>query len=343
MLYDSHFRIYPVNKLVAVVEALGAEGIPVEHALKHTGVTPQELKSSLAKISIAQLLAAYRNALMFSRDPAFAVRLGQSVQVTTYGIYGYAMLSAPSQRAIIDTATKYHRLLLPTAHLWFREESEAKIGAWMIEPLVAMASEPRLYRFIVEVYLGTVATLNGDIFETRKMRREVRVTYPWSSEVPDYERHFQCPVRFEQEHNQLVLDTTWIDEPAKRSHALTFQAVETMCAEILDQMGSGTRIADGLQRILLESTGRFPTIEAASQQLKMSSRTLRRKLHAEGTSYGALVNDTRIRLAKRYLRETIMSIDDIAVRVGYSDGSSFRRAFQRSTSVTPTAYRDGAR
>ena len=343
MKYDSHFKIYPINKLVAVIDALGAEGIPIELALKDTGVTPAEIATPSTKISISQLLAAYRNALKFSNDPSFAVRLGKSVQVTTYGIYGYAILSAPNQRAIIDTTTKYHRILLPTADLSFREEANVKLGMWTIEPLVTFGSEPRLDRFIVEVYLGTVAALNGDIFETRKMKREVRVTYPFSPDVPDYDKLFECPVRFEQDHNQFVLDTTWIDEPAKRSHAMTFRAVETMCAEILDQLKPTTGVANQLQRMLLESTGQFPTLEEAGQRLNLTPRTLRRKLQAEGTSYGTLLADTRIRLAKRYLRETVMSIDDIAGRVGYSDGSSFRRAFHRSTRITPTTYRGGTR
>ena len=102
------------------------EGIPEALALRDTDVSPQDVNSPAARISVAQLLAAYRNALTFSRDPAFAIRLGQSTQVTTLGMYGYALLSTPNQRGLIDLVLKYHRLMLATADLSFREEADAK-------------------------------------------------------------------------------------------------------------------------------------------------------------------------------------------------------------------------
>ena len=101
-------RIYPVNKLVAVVRALADEGIPAELALQDTGISPQELDSPASRMAVSQLLVAYRNALTLSRRSDFAIRLGQSIQVTAYGIYGYALMSSPNQRALINTALKYH-------------------------------------------------------------------------------------------------------------------------------------------------------------------------------------------------------------------------------------------
>lgn len=342
MAHRTQSRIYPVNKLQAVVAALELEGIPTEQALQGTGVEPPDLKSPTAKISVAQLLAAYRNALKLSRDPCFAVRLGQSVQVTTYGMYGYALLSAPNQRAVIDLVLRYNRLVLATADLSFQEEPADQVGIWTIEPLAIKPTELRLRRFIVEVYLGTLSSLSVDLLERSDIRKEIRLAYPCSPDLPLYEELFQCPVYYEQDRNELRVNTIWIDRPIRRYNELTFLTMQKTCAEMLEQIGPAAGIARDLQLALLESGGRFPTIEAVCQRLGMSPRTLRRKLEAEGTSYGAIVNETRIRLAKKYLRETLMNVDEIASRIGYSDASNFRRAFQRSTHVTPAMYRRGA-
>ena len=339
MVNGDNSRIYPINKLVAVVDALASEGISTELALRDTGVRPQDLKSPTARISIRQLLAAYRNALAFSRDPAFAIRLGQSIQVTTYGMYGYALLSTPDQRSLIDLVVKYHRLMLATADLSFREEAGTEVGIWTIEPLARATEEPRLYRFIVELYLGTVTTLSGDILGRPEIKKEIRVTYPCSPDIPAYDELFRCPVHFGQDRNELRVNTTWMDERARRYNELTFLTMQNVCADMLAQMGSNAAVARQVQQVLLESPGRLLTIEAVCQRLKLSARTLRRKLNAEGTSYGALVQETRVRLAKRYLRETVMSVEEIANRIGYRDVSNFRRAFQRATQVTPAAYR----
>jgi AraC-like DNA-binding protein len=343
MAHSGSLKIYPINKLAAVVSAMVREGIPEVLALRDTDVSSQDIKSPAARISISQVLAAYRNALAFSRDPAFAIRLGQSTQVTTFGMYGYALLSSPNQRGLIDLVLKYHRLMLATADLSFREETDTKIGIWTIEPLVIATAEPRLYRFIVEVYLGTVTKLSVDILSRPEIKSDICVTYARTPDIPDYEALFQCPVRFDQEHNELRVNTTWIDEPSIRYNEITFQSMQAICAEMLDQMGVENGIARDLLQILLESGGRFPTIQAICQRLGASPRTLRRKLNAEGTSYSALVHETRLRLAKKYLRETPISVEEIARRIGYGDVSNFRRAFVRSTHLSPIEYRRGAR
>lgn len=341
MAHRNDSRIYPLNKLAAVVRALADEGISVELALQNTGISPQELDSPASKMSVSQLLIAYRNALRYSRRSDLAIRLGQGIQVTAYGIYGYALMSSPNQRALINTALKYHHLMLATADLSFREDTERKIGTWTITPIVN-PTEQQLYRFIVEVYVGTLLALSGDILERPGMHLGIKVTYPHSPDIPAYEELFHCPVRYEQESNELILNSSWLDTPTRRHNVLTFATVENICAETLEQMGDRAGIRRELKKILLESAGRFPTIEEISEQLGTSPRTLRRKLQSEGTSYAVLLNETRVHLAKKYLRETILTIDEIANRVGYNDTSNFRRGFQRATGVSPTTYRGRA-
>jgi AraC-like DNA-binding protein len=328
-----------LNKLVAVVRALADEDIPVELALRDTDISPSELDSPASRMFVSQLLVAYRNALTLSRRSDFAIRLGQSIQVTAYGFYGYALMSSPNQRTLINTALKYHHLMLATEDLSFREDSENKIGIWTIKPIVTTPAEHRLYRFIVEVKLATLLALSSDILERPQMRQGIRVTYPYSPDLPPYEELFRCPIQYGQDSNELILNAIWLDTPTRRHNALTFAAVEKICAETLDHMGDRTGLGRDIKRIFLESAGRFPTIEEISEQLETSPRTLRRKLQSEGTSYAALLNETRVHLAKKYLRETILTIDEIANLVGYNETSNFRRGFQRATGVSPTTYR----
>ena len=71
----------------------------------------------------------------------------------------------------------------------------------------------------------------------------------------------------------------------------------------------------------------------------MTSRTLRRKLEAEGASYSELLAGVRKALALDYLRTTTLSIDDIALTLDFSDAVSFRHAFKRWTGKTPNEVR----
>jgi AraC-like DNA-binding protein len=81
-------------------------------------------------------------------------------------------------------------------------------------------------------------------------------------------------------------------------------------------------------------------LDAVARRLKIPPRTLRRRLHEEGTSYRALLDELRMQVSLRYLRETQLTVEEIAAALGFSDAAGFRRAFRRWTRRTPIAFRD---
>jgi AraC-like DNA-binding protein len=81
------------------------------------------------------------------------------------------------------------------------------------------------------------------------------------------------------------------------------------------------------------------TLEAVAAVLGMSVRTVQRRLESEGTTFGALFDDTRRAAALEYLRDPQMAIKEAAYRTGFSELSTFYRAFRRWTGGTPADYR----
>ena len=73
--------------------------------------------------------------------------------------------------------------------------------------------------------------------------------------------------------------------------------------------------------------------------LKTTPRTLRRQLRLQNTSFRQLSDELRVHVALRYLRETKMTVEDIAFELGFSDPANFRHAFRRWTGKTPHEYR----
>jgi len=91
--------------------------------------------------------------------------------------------------------------------------------------------------------------------------------------------------------------------------------------------------------LLLRTPGQFPDIETVAAQMAISSRTLRRRLLAEGSSFQQLLDEVRHQLALDYLRRTRMSTEDIAAALGFSDAANFRHAFKRWSGLSPAAWR----
>lgn len=73
--------------------------------------------------------------------------------------------------------------------------------------------------------------------------------------------------------------------------------------------------------------------------LRMSPRTLQRRLEDEGLRLSALIDDVRAQAARRHLEDPRIPLIDVAFRLGFSDLATFSRAFRRWTGMPPGAYR----
>ena len=109
---------------------------------------------------------------------------------------------------------------------------------------------------------------------------------------------------------------------------------------MLDDMETWSGLAKNVRAHLLKTPGYFPDIENTATKFHMSSRTLRRRLKAHGTSYKEILTSVRKHLAIKYLRDTHLSTTEIAERVGFRDTANFRHAFKKWTGKTPSTYRE---
>ena len=110
-----------------------------------------------------------------------------------------------------------------------------------------------------------------------------------------------------------------------------------------DKAGQAQLLEHGLtaeiHRQLARRPGHIPAMEDVAEALGMTSRTLRRHLLKEYTSFQDIVIRHCIAMAKRYLAETSLPTDEIAELVGYADPASFYRMFRREEGITPARLR----
>lgn len=110
-----------------------------------------------------------------------------------------------------------------------------------------------------------------------------------------------------------------------------------------DETPAGPCLAARIQRHLHELDSHVPTLREVASALAMSPRTLRRRLKAEGASYSGILRNERVHLAAGWLKETSLTVDIIAERLGYTEVTNFRRAFRRWVGCSPHAFRQVTR
>lgn len=286
------------------------------------------------------MLEACRNAARLARDPHFAYRTGRKFHVSSFGMYGFAILSATDFREAIRFAVSYDQLAAPLVKISVNEERDCVV--WRAVPLADPRVDATLFRFLVELEFGIIVSLHRDVLGPSFVPREVRVTYGPAKNANTDREVYGCPVRFGQRENWLVFDAAWLDTTPQLGNELTYAELVKLCKELLEAMALHAGVSGKVRSVLLANLMRPIRFETVARHLSMTTRTLRRKLREENMSFRVLLDDLRMHLAIKYLRETVLTVEEIAHSLGFSDAANFRHAFRRWTQRAPLDFRKGA-
>ena len=330
-------RVYETTKLGAVFDMLASSGVPAEAVLRDADIPPADVHSPHARISLTQLITVCQNALRLSADRHLPYRIGASIHISTYGMYGYALLCCPDFRKAMEFAMRYHALASPLATIDFQEDTSS--ARWTIEPNLHPLADSALYRFITEMQIGIHTSLMRDIMGPGFAPSEIRLAYP---QAPDFEippNHVGCPVRFDQPANQIVFKAQWLDRSADLGNKTTYPTIVALCDDLLGDLQLRFGVAGKIRAVLLRDVANPPSFEAIAKLLGVNDRSLRRQLRQQGFSFRGLRDELRTQIALKYLRSTNLANEDIALALGFSDAANFRRAFHRWTNKAPSDIR----
>lgn len=158
--------------------------------------------------------------------------------------------------------------------------------------------------------------------------------------LDNYTKIFGCKVLFDQAASGLFAREEVFDLPIPQADEKLLRTLLDHATQILANIDLNQSITDQVKNLLrLMLKDQFPSSALIAEKLKMSSRTLQRKLNDEGTSYKDVLNDLRLELALHYLKNTGLSLEDIACKLGYAEARSFYRSFKQWTGRTAGSYR----
>jgi len=330
-------KVYPVVKLATLMESLAAEGVTPEEALDGVRISKSELSSPATLISLNQIIEFYRRAAHLSPTPHFAYRAGQRFHVSTYGMYGFAILSSTNFHETMRFAIEYHRLATPTTELSFKEQDNC--SAWSIAPVPHPRVDAVLYRFLVELQFGIHVSLHREVMGQSFAPREFQVTYLPPGDVQVYCDAFGCHVAFGQPENRILFDAGWMNGAPRLGNEITYSSLVPMCERMLNELHLRAGLAGKVREMLLVNLAHPASFDSVAKYLAMTPRTLRRRLLEENTSYRNLIDELRMHVAVKYLRDTELTIDNVADFLGFSDSANFRHAFRRWTGKAPQEFR----
>ncbi|MEM1313823.1 MAG: helix-turn-helix domain-containing protein [Pseudomonadota bacterium] len=195
---------------------------------------------------------------------------------------------------------------------------------------------------VAEVGTALLVRLIREILGFRNAVIEVEIGFAPLGPRDAYAAFFRCPVAFDAGRSSLLIAEDALARPTQAAQPALFELVEHQFALSLRRLRRN-RPHPGLLRLkqAAAEAAAGGDFRAASvcERAGMSERSAQRIAAANGTTIGALVAETRRTAAEALLLESSMSIEAVAVLVGFSDDRAFRRAFRRWTGASPSEFR----
>ena len=319
-----------LNDLQFVV---GVLGLSVDTVLRKAGV-PLALVGSRSSGSIPpDLYFKIWNAChdLYPGDD-FALRLGQAMAQVPFTPAVFSVYCSKTVRSGLARMAIFKPLVGPLRYRLEERGDDLLIG---LEPVDRAIEIPASLALFDVVYLTTLLRAT-----TATQLTPLRVTA--AEDDPRVSAFVGC--RIEPGPGMtLLLSAEDAARPLVTRNAGMWQIFEphlrvALADELLD-----ASIEVRVRNALLESLpAGGANVATVAVEMGMSSRSLQRRLSEAGTSFSVLLDETRTRLAKRYLSATDVSLKEIPYLLGYEGPSSFFRAFRVSTGQTPLEFRDDA-
>ena len=317
-------------------------GLPALFAeLEQQGVAQQEvledahLDSVAGELKYQERLALFRSAQKLAKQPGAALLAGQRQQIGYYGAYGYAMATSET----LADAWRVGRDFFSLSGSLFRIslDIEHGVGVYRSYNPESLGS---VLPFVAEYWRSSQSKIFSLVLGRKFPSLKMYFPYRPPKHAPLYEEILDCPVRFEPGRMEWHFDASVLSEQCSSADPGVAQLCEDYCEQFVERSEGKSVFQQNIMRACVRNLS-AASVQApvVAKTLNVSVRTMYRRLADEGVSYQSLLDKLRSSVALEYLRNTQLSIEEIAIQCGYQDVSNFRKAFRRWTGTTPSSYR----
>ncbi|WP_068300438.1 AraC family transcriptional regulator [Pararhodobacter sp. CCB-MM2] len=318
-----------------------ARGVSRDALLGASGLTESDLADQDNRIPVAAYQTLIDAAMQLSGDTALLLRHTMETRLETMSIVGQIVHASSSLAHSFEQLNRYVRLMVDTG----RAEGDRfelhpdGTDLWIIDHLPVpdrdyLVVESGFARLISEFTRG---------FPTKPFARELQVTYPAPPHAEAYPEILGVPTRFSAARNALRVDRDWLDVPFDAPNTYVFGLFTRHADALMESLKATDTIRARVEtQILPELHEGNLSMDRVARQLGMSRQTLYRRLKDEGVTFAELHDELRQKMARDYLSTRRVSVNEAAYLLGFSEASSFVRAFRRWTGMNPSSFRDRA-
>lgn len=325
-----------IGQVLRVLDGARHRGLDLRPLLQQAGIAEALLDAPLARVSLAQYARLLRGLRRALRDELWGLtsrplRPGSFAQCARQLVH-----AATLEDALRRGFALQHPLIDDFTPRLDRDGPLARVRLVRHAPFT-----PRLDYAQKAFLLFTFGLASWLV-----ARRVPLVGVDYTEPPPGGEtsRVYQAPIRHGQPHPGFRFEPRWLQLPVVQNEQSLREFLAQAPANLLVKYRDGGSPTERIRRLLRRHLGgEMPSLEALAAQLGSTPQTLRRRLREDGRGFQALKDDLRRDAAIALLAEPGLTLIDVANRVGFSEASTFHRAFKKWTGVAPGEYRLGRR
>ncbi len=285
------------------------------------------------RIDSERYIAMYQAAADLLKDDNLGLHVGLSIKPGYFGALGYAIMSCQTLGQALQKHIKYQALVGSIGKAQFSQEDGLIHLAWQ-------ADGQQVNRHVAEKSIASWVSFARWITQQQLLPTQVQFQHSAPRDLAQHDAFFNCPIIFESQQTSISFAADYLQLPLLKTDHSLLDLMETHLEQALQKLQYQHAGLESIRDAIVAQldTGQVD-IEHIAKQLALSSRSLQRKLQAQGTSFKQLLDDIRYELAQQYLKNDQLLLVDIAFLLGFAEQSSFQRAFKRWSGQTPKQFR----
>ena len=329
---DRHTPIISSEHIQASLRYLLQKGVSLEDMQAESGVDLTNLSNRHRLFSLEEVIQLIQANRAQSKIPHYGLANGYYASLSCHGLAGMTAMYQSTYSDCLQTGSRLCNLLFPpiTMHYF---ETDKQVGLRLYECLSLAPCTQFFMEWIMSNFRNIFQFLLGD------EHRPEYIAFPYKApaHLEYYQEFLDCPLRFDVEHAEFVVDKKLAQSPLPLADKRIAKTAEQHFFEDLPY--DEQEVDRQVRSLLAQHMDAGLSLQDVASAMHMSSRTLRRHLQKRGTTFVDIVDDLRRESAISQLMNSERSITEIATSLNFCDTSAFSKAFKRWTGKSPREFR----
>lgn len=305
--------------------------ISIKNMLNVVDLSSEVLSKHDGKIDSKKLSFIFRYCMKESNNKALALHIGQAVSYQSLGLLGYLLLNTSNLKQMIEKFNYYQKIISGYFKFqFFDDKVYYKLAIYINEnPMIPVPS------FHAQVHLSSIISILTQILGQKVTPEFTYFSQEKDENITEYQKIFGENIFFSKDENAIFFKKDKLNIKVKNPNSSMLEYFENEAKKILDEQEQKSWYSKVEKEIFKNIGEKEITIDLISSNLGITPRTLQNYLKTENKTFREALGKIRQKLAQHYIDNTKMDLGTISFLLGYSEPSSFFRAYKKWNKKTP--------